>query len=620
MIAAIFLLQCAFIRASAFSLTATVDAPGWATGLPWANVTVSWDAAPAGGSQGSDWIGAFLLGYNSTYIHFVNVVDAKEEAIRDGEGESHYAVFRLLSARTPYIFHYFRGNEILTTSNRVEPRGDVPNQGHLSFVPGSPGSMVISWTSNQSKPGTVRYGLSPSSLNASAISVVDTYTAADFTSCMGIPSVPPRTTPFENLATRSIRCGFYCYDDPTSSELFLDPGYLHSATMKDLEAGELYYYDFGTASGALESSSMSGKVATQPQRSPVYSFVAPRVAGSRGEPSDSSFSFLVTADLGIGGPKKGEEGSAVDNDPNHVHPGYPNGIGNGADNVISGILADPGLASDEFILVNGDISYARGWPWIWERFFDLVQPLTTKMPMMVGVGNHEVDSHENPFEETSGGDSGGECGVVAAKRFPAHLESPQKMWYSFTHGSVHIIQLSTEHPVGEQIKFFKEDIASLDRDKVPWLIVSMHRPIFISEVVASAKLQNILVQSWHPLFVESGVDFVYTGHAHYYERLCAVEMTDPKNSSDLKCSTTRDRPIYIVDGSAGATPDMSSPTSPLTKYKEFAKWGYSRISVTPSSLELIHFAAEIAPDGLTVQLPYKQSDSIKLLRTSNAAL
>ena len=55
-----------------------------------------------------------------------------------------------------------------------------------------------------------------------------------------------------------------------------------------------------------------------------------------------------------------------------------------------------------------------------------MQPLATRMPMMVGVGNHEVDSHENPFELTNGGDSGGECGVAAAKRFSAHLESPQK--------------------------------------------------------------------------------------------------------------------------------------------------------------------------------------------------
>ena len=53
--------------------------------------------------------------------------------------------------------------------------------------------------------------------------------------------------------------------------------------------------------------------------------------------------------------------------------------------------------TDEFILVNGDISYARGWPWIWEVFFDLVQPLTTIMPMMETVVGNVVLSQPNVF-------------------------------------------------------------------------------------------------------------------------------------------------------------------------------------------------------------------------------
>jgi hypothetical protein len=49
-----------------------------------------------------------------------------------------------------------------------------------------------------------------------------------------------------------------------------------------------------------------------------------------------------------------------------------------------------------------------------------------------------------------------------------------------------------------------------------------------------------------------------TGHIHYYERLCAVE-------DEFSCSQTRDRPIYIADGSAGAEFDpTSTPFSNLT--------------------------------------------------------
>lgn len=97
------------------------------------------------------------------------------------------------------------------------------------------------------------------------------------------------------------------------------------------------------------------------ERSPVYTFTAPRK-----DNDDESFTFLMTSDMGIGGIHQGEAGSAIDNDPNHNHTGYPNGIGNGADVVVrDGILADPQTKDDEFIVINGDISYARGWPWIW---------------------------------------------------------------------------------------------------------------------------------------------------------------------------------------------------------------------------------------------------------------
>jgi hypothetical protein len=575
------LLLLTIIPARATTLTATQPTTAWTA---WTNVSLTWEGMTPPPSPDSDWIGAFVQGYNATYIKFVNVTA--------GTGSTQ---FRLLNARHSYIFRYFRGNAVLATSNIVRPAQNKPSQGHLSFVtsvgdaPVPAGQMMLSWTTASADPGYVRYGRTD--LNASAVSSVDTYTPADFTTCMGIPPIPPRTRPFANLSTRKIRCNFSCYNDPTASEMYLHPGYLHTATMLNLQAGQLYHYDFG-GNGSME-------------RSPVYTFTAPRK-----DNDDESFTFLMTSDMGIGGIHQGEAGSAIDNDPNHNHTGYPNGIGNGADVVVrDGILADPQTKDDEFIVINGDISYARGWPWIWEMFFDLLQPLSTTMPMMVGVGNHEVDSHENPFVYTSGGDSGGECGVPAAKRF-THLTSPQKMYYSFTHGSVHVVVLSSEHPVEEQVQFFKQDVAKVDRKKVPYLIVNLHRPLFISENVGT-EVTHVLRTTWHELFVDNGVDFVYTGHAHYYERLCAVDM-DPTNTSNVSCSTSRDRPVYIVDGAAGAEPDMQSPFSELTKIKEFGKWGYSRMVVQADSIEFRHYAAKIATDGLSVELPYTMTDSIRL--------
>jgi hypothetical protein len=46
----------------------------------------------------------------------------------------------------------------------------------------------------------------------------------------------------------------------------------------------------------------------------------------------------------------------------------------------------------------------------------------------VGVGNHEVDTHENEFHSARGNDSGGECGVTTFKRFP-QFTSLSDMWH-----------------------------------------------------------------------------------------------------------------------------------------------------------------------------------------------
>ena len=497
------------------SITATQPAD-WSS---WAIVDVAWrEAAP----QDGDWVGAFLVDWPATYISWQPVSNSSADDTLK---------FRLLNARHPFVFHYFRGDSVMATSNAVSPLVDTPNQGHLELIPGHSDRMTISWTSGSSSGASVRWGASPDSLTFSAAASTTTYTAKDLTDCMGIPPIAPRTSRFANISNHTLRCCCWpersCYSDPTASELFLDPGQLHHAIMQPITPASRVYYAFSTAG-------VSG---------PVYSFTAPRPAGDK-----TPFTFLATSDMGIGGIAPDEHGGATDNDP----------PANGADLVVQAMLADPATAQDEFMLLNGDLSYARGWPWIWERFFDMMQPLATAMPVMVSMGNHEVDTKENPFREAAGGDSGGECGEVVLKRF-THLPSLEKMHYSFSFGTVHWVVLSTEHPIAPQLAWFAEDMAAVDRTVTPWLLVAMHRPMFNSQ--PNYNVMQTLRDAWHGVFVQHRVDFVYTGHAHYYDRSCAVD-----DANGTRCSTTRDRPLYICDGSAGAEFDpISTPFSNLTE-------------------------------------------------------
>jgi hypothetical protein len=85
---------------------------------------------------------------------------------------------------------------------------------------------------------------------------------------------------------------------------------------------------------------------------------------------------------------------------------------------IKDILASPdtaSLASPRMLVHIGDISYARGYPFIWEWFFSQIAPVSSQVAYMVGIGNHEFDykgSGEQwvPSWAPYGTDSGGECG------------------------------------------------------------------------------------------------------------------------------------------------------------------------------------------------------------------
>jgi hypothetical protein len=289
----------------------------------WASVSVSWEH-PSPDVE-NDWIAAFLVDWPATYISW-HPLDESENWVNTSTSGT--MSVNLLNGRHAYEFRYYRGNDVLATSNQVEPLGSTPTQGHLSLVPGYNDRMTISWVNNMSAGQIVYFGTDANNLDTVATVTTDTYTNLDFSACMGIDPIDPLTEPFANLSNHEIRCS-NCYDDPTSSQLYLNPGYMHSSVMHPLSSGQRYYYQFGNEEGLM---------------SEVYSFIAPR---ARGDMSD--FTFLVTADAGIGAIPQEEQGSATHNDPPV----------NGADQVTKAMINDPLTANDELLLLNGDISYAR---------------------------------------------------------------------------------------------------------------------------------------------------------------------------------------------------------------------------------------------------------------------
>ena len=197
-------------------------------------------------------------------------------------------------------------------------------------------------------------------------------------------------------------------------------------------------------------------------------------------------------------------------------------------------------------------SYAKGYAAEWDALSDQIEPLARGVPYMTAIGNHErdwPDSGSNVGHE----DSGGECGVAYAARFPMPLPMPlaaslstsargakegaarvaqkNRPWYSFDQGLVHIAVLSSEHPAAEQVAWLQADLKAVNRNATPWIIVAQHRPMYVTGIDGSAfawrKGEDYAVaarmrQAYEPVLARWRVDLVLAGHHHSYQRTCPI--------------------------------------------------------------------------------------------------
>lgn len=224
----------------------------------------------------------------------------------------------------------------------------------------------------------------------------------------------------------------------------------------------------------------------------------------------------------------------------------------GCGNATIKALADASKAGAfDLMLHAGDIAYTSGDQDIWDEFMREMDPSASRMPYMVCVGNHE---HYYNF-----------TGYLNRFDMPGpHVADPARrnLWGSFDVGGVHFVYVSTEH-VGrkrgvpdfadEQVAFLRADLAKAaskaQREKVPWIVASGHRPLYCSTRdpydcgISSAHLREL----FEPMFKEFGVDIYLTGHLHNYERTWPVFNGTVEKKSYTNVKDT----VHAVIGSAG---------------------------------------------------------------------
>lgn len=100
-----------------------------------------------------------------------------------------------------------------------------------------------------------------------------------------------------------------------------------------------------------------------------------------------------------------------------------------------------------------------------------------------------------------------------------------------------------------------------NRQNVPWIVFSLHRPIYCSDDTASAIPGGKFQVSLEPILLKYDVDLVLQGHAHVYERIhpvnngvVSVKPSKIRSESGLvdQYKAEGKGPVYIVQGNTGA--------------------------------------------------------------------
>lgn len=176
----------------------------------------------------------------------------------------------------------------------------------------------------------------------------------------------------------------------------------------------------------------------------------------------------------------------------------------------------------DFILHAGDLVESPSAHY-WEHWFRSFDSLLLRAPLLPVLGNHERNhgSYYDHFELPPGG----------GRR--------DKQWWVFRWGDAVIVGLDTNVKQAAQIMAQQEWANIHLSGPEIYKFVIFHHPVFSSDAYHGSGYSYDVI--YHPIFVEHGVDIVFTGHAHNYERI------------------ERDGVTYLVVGGGGAVPRALAP-------------------------------------------------------------
>ncbi|HEX7318999.1 MAG TPA: metallophosphoesterase family protein [bacterium] len=169
--------------------------------------------------------------------------------------------------------------------------------------------------------------------------------------------------------------------------------------------------------------------------------------------------------------------------------------------------------SPRFVINTGDLVKSGASTPDWVTFFNTTDELLASTVYMPVPGNHE-----NPYWQ-----------------YDTLFSLPDaEYFYSVNFANIHMIFLDTQHEMrGAQGDWLRNDLIKADDDPlIDWIFVIFHRPPYSA---GSHGSQKDVRDAWCSLFEKYGVDMVFSGHDHHYERMTPINNV-----------------IYMIIGGGGA--------------------------------------------------------------------
>lgn len=336
-------------------------------------------------------------------------------------------------------------------------------------------------------------------------------------------------------------------------------GVIHEAVMHPLAPGTAYDYTVGS---------------TEAESAPVTFSTVPSNAGTAARP----LRVINIGDMGWG-PKSNATIAAVS------------------------ALVDQGLV--DFVVHQGDVSYADGAEQNWDVFGRKIEPISKKVMYLTTCGNHEQVwwggapyrarwSMPPPVDPSTGAP------------LPASLIG-NRSFFSTEVGGVHWVLYDTESPldVGDvppaEASWLKSDVAAARAagGAQKWLVLAAHRPLYCTNGnwqhgdkdcdTFAGTIRSQIESS----LIAARVDLQLTAHMHGYERTVPVA-----NGVPTQGATT-----YIVNGAGGNREGNDNPHGDApwsVPGAHFADIGYGLMTIVSSDApggSWLHYAFVRSSDG-----------------------